>query len=500
MIAPMSAGRFVASILVLVMWFGAAFAEQPAPDSPKPDPQQPTEQAPPKDAPATPAQTPPTTTPPTTTPPSPATPETTPVDPNALTTVAGRITDVLGRPVSGARVYVLPRVGHPYEGKTKKDGRYSVTVKTTGTHGIVIAIDKAHTFRTVIIKRGVVNALDTELDLDTEGGEVIKIEDRKRPQPAVKPKPKHDVRQSLPYSDEAVERDAWARAWLLLDVDEAGAVTRLKLLKKPGFDLDAICITEAFRLKFDPARDGSGRPMKTYILWTMEWPAWGWLLQGNGTTVRRPADSNPVHGWSHNTPVVGYDSGGKMGGPWARPLATANAFEGALDRVPCAGSGPLNLDLRNRAYRDCSQPDMSIAEALPWITRETAATAIAELKAADLKLVVDEGPPRSRVPEYVGTAVTGAVIVGWVASYMTFRKYSQRVEDHSWQLTVDPEEYRKHESRRDKWAKISLAMTGAVVVSTGVTLFLWNRNQSRRSFSVQPTGDGAQLSFGGSFD
>ena len=427
--------------------------------------------------------------------------------------MAGRVTDVLGRPVRDARIYVLPRRGAPIQSKTNRDGRYTANVSTTGTHGVVIAIDKAHTFRTVIVKRGVTNILDVDVELDTEGGEVIKIEDKRRPVPAQKPKPRQDPRQSLPYSDESIERDAWARAWLLLDVDEAGRVTRLKLLKKPGFDLDEIAIREAFKLRFDPARDAQGRPMKTYVLWTMEWPAWGWLVQGNGTALRKPADAE-MHAHSQNirTGVTGHDAvnagaalgvvDAPIGGNWSRPLASAVAFPHALSRVPCAGSGPLNLDLRNRAYGDCSSADLSVAEALPWITPATAETAIAELKRPDLELEVIEGPPPSRAPQYIATAITGGVIVGWLLSYRNYERAFDRVQDNSALLSVDPQAYAKLERDRNKWAKISVVMTGAFIISTGVTVFLWNRNQSRRSFSVQPTNDGsgASLSFGGTFD
>jgi hypothetical protein len=417
------------------------------------------------------------------------------------------VTDVLGRPVRDARIYVLPRAGEPVQTETNIDGRYTAKVSTIGTHGVVIAIGKAHTFRTVIVQRGATNTLDVELDLDTEGGEVIKIEDKKRPQPAVKPKPRQDPRQSLPYSDESVERDAWARAWLLLDVDEAGRVTRLKLLKKPGFDLDEIAIREAFKLRFDPARDAQGRPMKTYVLWTMEWPSWGWLVQGNGTALRKPADAEvQSHAQNIRTGVTGQDrvlnESTPIGGNWSRPLASAVAFPHALSRVPCAGSGPLNLDLNNRAYRDCSQADLSVAEALPWITPETAETAIAEIKRGDLQLEVVEGPPRSPVPKYVSAAVTGGLLVGWFLSYRKFESSTDRLQDKAALLTTDPSAYRELTAERSKWVKITIAMTGAVIVSTGVTLFLWNRNQSRRSFSVQPTGDGggAAFSFGGTFD
>jgi hypothetical protein len=422
------------------------------------------------------------------------------------TVVTGRVTDVLGRPVSNARVYVLPRADQPHQTKTNKDGRYSVEVDTTGTHGVVIAIDKAHVFRTVLVQQGTTNTLDIDVELDTQGGEVIKIEDKKRPQPAQKPKPTKDTRMSLPYSDESIERDAWARAWLLLDVDERGRVTRLKLLKKPGFDLDAIAIKEAFALQFDPARDAQGRPMKTYVLWTMEWPSWGWLVQGNGTTVRRPRDVDEMHALGHNlTGLDGTESVRgeqvRIGGNWAKPLATATSFPHALARVPCAGSGPLNLDLRNRAYRDCSEPDLRDAEALPWITPETAETAIAELKAADLKLELSEVvEPGSPVPGIVSTAVTATVYLALTTSFLKYRRHSESVRDNNWKLTVDADAYYAQTAVRDKWAKISVVLAGAAIVSTGVTLFMWNRNQSKRSFSVQPTSaSGASASFGMSF-
>jgi hypothetical protein len=412
------------------------------------------------------------------------------------TIVTGRVTDVLGRPIANARVYVLPRRGQPIPTKTQRDGRYSVEVQSAGTHGVVIAIDKAHTFRTVLVQRGTTNTMDVDIELDTQGGEVIKIEDKKRAVPAVQPKPKKDVRLSLPYSDEAVERDAWARAWLLLDVDERGAVTRLKLLKRPGFDLDKICIEQAFELRFDPARDASGQPMKTYMLWTFEWPAWGWLIQGNGIAVRRPRDTNEMHAWTPNREATGTDMvlgvDQKVGGLWARPNATANAFEGALDRVPCAGSGPLNLDLRNRAYRDCSQPDLSVAEALPWITRETAETALAELSNPNLVLV--EEVQGSRVPTFVAAGVTGLLAIAAGVSVYKFANATDRVAAYTWQATIDPDAYAEHTATRDRWGKRALGLTAAAILAGGATLLIWHRNMPKRSFSVQPseTGKGAQ--------
>ena len=469
--------RVIIQLLVLLTTFGFARADEPPPPVPE---------AP---APETPQPAPEPAPPPTVTPAAPPISQVT-----GPTLVRGRVTDILGRPVANARVYVLSRIGERHTLKTDKDGVYSSKVDGSGTYGVVIAIDKAHVFRTVLVARGQTNMLDIEVELDTQGGEVIRIEDKKRPIPKVKPKPQKDPNLSLPYSEEAVERDAWARAWLLLDIDETGQVTRLKLLKKPGFDLDRIAIEEAFKLRFDPAKDKDGRPMKTYILWTMEWPSMDWLIQSGGTAIRRPNDVEALDVMASNIRTAGLDRAN-----WARPDAAGTAFPRALSTVPCAGSGPLNLDLRNRAYRDCSEPDIRDAEALPWITRETAATAIAELSAPTLVLT-EEPPKGSKVPPLVASGVTVGVAIAFVASYVQYQKAARNVADHQWKLTVDPVEYLKDVDERKKWSNLSIGFGAATIVGVGVSLFLWNRNQSPRSFSVQPTNNkGAALSYGGSF-
>jgi Carboxypeptidase regulatory-like domain len=474
--------RHAVSILaLLVMWVGRASADDPPTEAPPTEP--------------TPAPTPPAPTPEA---PPPAVE--TPAPTSGPTYIEGRATDVLGRPIAGARVYVLPRRGEPIQSKTDKNGHYKVQVQSIGTHGVVIAIDKAHSFRTVLVQQGRANRLDIDVELDTEGGEVIKIEDARRPVPKVVPKPQKDTRINPPYSEEAVERDAWARAWLLLDVDEKGKVTRLKLLKAPGFDLNQICIDEAFKLGFDPALDDAGQPMKTYMLWTMEWPAWGWLIQGNGTAVRRPADHYDVVRSQRNELNSGAASGGRIGGTWATPpVGTGQVFEGALDRVPCAGSGPLNLDLRNRAYRDCSAPDLSIAPALPWITRETVATAVAELKNPNLILIQDKDyKPGSPWPGYIAAGVSAALAIATVYGFYQWNDWQAQAEDQAFQATVDPDEYARITGNRDKWGKRALGLTAVTILTGGAALILWNRNQKKSSFSVQPTeSPKSQSSFSG---
>ncbi|HLL20974.1 MAG TPA: carboxypeptidase-like regulatory domain-containing protein [Kofleriaceae bacterium] len=421
------------------------------------------------------------------------------------TQLTGRVTDVLGKPVNNARIYVLSRAGAREEATTNRDGRFRVSVEGSGAYGVVIAKDQVHTYRTVLVQPGMTNVLDVEVEVDVEGGEVVRILDRAPARPAVAPAPLHDVRRSLPYSEESVERDAWAKAWLLLDVDSYGMVQRLKLLKAPGYDLDRICIEEAFKLRFTPAQDASGKPMRTHMLYSMEWPAWGWLVQGNGVAVRRPRDVDEMHSLSKNLrhndkKFEGFDHHGRpmySGGTWQRPLAGATSFEHSLSRVPCAGSGPLNLDLRNRAYRDCSQPDLTSSDALPWITRQTIDAAVEDLHKGELLIV--KGPPPSRVPNIIMTSVTGTLLVATVFAYYQHDKYQGRIGNNATELLVEAD-FTSHQRSRARWEKAMIGLSAATLLSGAATMFLWNRGQSSRSFSVQPTPDkGASAAFSMTF-
>jgi hypothetical protein len=401
--------------------------------------------------------------------------------------LVGRVTDLLGKPIEGARIYVLS--GNRTQTGTDKDGRYALALYSTGAHSVVIAVGKIHTYRQVLIRAGTSTTLDIEVEIDSaNGGEVIKIVDSRLPAPAVMPKPLVDQRPSLPYSDEAKARDAWARAWMLLEVDERGSVSRLKLLKRPGFGLDQIAIDESFKLKFDPALDKQGRAVRTYIVWTMEWPSWGWLVTGNGIASGKPNDYNGPedHVMNPTTGVAAY---------WA--IAPFMGTTPALSRVPCAGSGPLNLDLQNRAYRDCSPPpDLNNTEALPWITRENAATALAELARTEPKR--ERRPRGSRLPELTATAVTGVILVGLVTSYIQYDKYLDRASSNHLRIENIDEGLRNKE-QMVKWSNRMMYFGGAAIVSGAVTAFLWSRGQTREEFSVQPTKGGATVSLGKSF-
>jgi len=416
------------------------------------------------------------------------------------TVLAGRVTDVLGRPIPHARVYIMPRGTITLTTATDKDGRYALELSAAGAYSVVIAAGRIHTYRQVLITEHAATTLDVEVELDVDGGEVINIVDTRLPPPAVPPKPTNDnERKSLPYSPQAMERDAWARAFLLLDIDEHGEVTRLKLLKRPGFDLDQIAIDEAFKLKFEPARDGRGRPIRTYIIWDMEWPSWGWLVQGNGTTAgralaydgmyryNRQINAAPSHGPG---PSRSFTYG--MSGAFVSPLPVIGPQ--TMARVPCAGSGPLNLDLQNRAYRDCSRPDLEVVDSLPWITRANAKTALAAIDSNRPQVI--PGPRRSRVPALIATGVTGVLVVGLAYSYLQYDKYSDRT---SLGAGVGDETHEQAAGKLLLWNHRMLELAGATVISGAVTAFLWGRSQTRESFSVQPARGGATLSFGRAF-
>jgi hypothetical protein len=173
--------------------------------------------------------------------------------------------------------------------------------------------------------------------------EVIVI-DEKPPRPAVEAKAvNYSARKAPPYSDDAILSDAWTRAWLLLDIDSRGTVTRFKFLKKPGFDLEQIAARQAFGLRFDPALDAQGRPQRTWKIWLIEWPSYGWLIARLGVASGMP-------------PKIGF------------PPRRMDAY------VPCRGSGPMNLDSIHPAYKDCSKPNLTRRhfDAQPWIRPRTA--------------------------------------------------------------------------------------------------------------------------------
>ena len=246
----------------------------------------------------------------------------------------GQVADIQnGGAVEGARVLVTDKSSLRGSTVTNKGGFYVVMVPP-GDYDVEFVYGKSHVLNHVALTESCTATLDGKIDIT---GEVIVVQDQKPPSVPARPL-NFRPRRNPPYSDAALEKDAWTRAWMLLDVSVAGEVTQFKFLKRPGYDLEDIAAKEVFDLKFEPARDEHGQPMRIWLVWGLEWPSNGWLM-----AMQLPRTTRP--------PVVGFP-----------PRLMS-------DGVPCKGSGPMHLTSLYPTYRDCSRPDLSRVAKEPWIVR-----------------------------------------------------------------------------------------------------------------------------------
>jgi hypothetical protein len=185
----------------------------------------------------------------------------------------GRVTDTAGHALPGAQVHVVADGAPERVVATDRDGDYRVKV-ASGVSCLVFVYGDAR----------ITSAASSSQVADA--AETIEMHETILPaQP-----PTLHRRPRLPtYSDAAIDHDRWIRAWLLLDVDESGVVTRVKLVDRPGYDLDAAAVLAAFELDLEPARDRANRPVRTQLLWPIDWPAFSWMAEhGDGMMTRMP--------------------------------------------------------------------------------------------------------------------------------------------------------------------------------------------------------------------
>lgn len=391
----------------------------------------------------------------------------------------GHVIDLLGRPVPGARVHVMTGSEHKIV-ETDAVGYYRVDLQGDAEVSVVIGAGNLHTFRKGTVKEGTVRKLDLEVEI--ADGEIIRIIDSKPP--TVPPKLSKDVPMiTPPYSEEAVERDAWARAWLLLDVDEKGRVVRVKLLKRPGFDLDEIAVKEAMKLRFEPALDEHKKPMRTQMMWSMEWPSHGWLVEHNGTASRLPVEAYTI-----NPLLRGF---GGEGQPAAPPTGAS-----ALSRVPCAGSGPLNLDLRYPVYRDCSKPNLERASELPWL--DGTGPVLPDPPPMQIsfrgKTVLVRKP--NRLAQISVTAGTAAIAAGFFISYAKLEKYQQQRDEiaRGPASEFNHYEFNRLGARAERWGQLAIVSGFLATAGAAITAFVWI-NPPMKRLMVQPEQSGASVSF-----
>jgi hypothetical protein len=251
-----------------------------------------------------------------------------------LSQLSGRVRDrSTGAAVEGALVIVTgPRTSRTLT--TNANGDYAIVV-APGQYQVMFAYGKTRTVSTIEVVADKPATLDAKIDVGP--GEVIVI--RERLKPPVEPKAKNFIEtKAPPYSSRAILSDAWTKAHMLLHVTAAGDVVRIKWLQKPGWDLEQIAKAEVFKLKFDPARDASGKAIDSYVVWSIEWPSAWWLekMVGTRSGLPKPTGFPPRPKWHY---------------------------------VPCKGSGPMNLGSLHPTYRDCSQPDLTKVEHAKWEAR-----------------------------------------------------------------------------------------------------------------------------------
>ncbi len=182
-------------------------------------------------------------------------------------TLSGRVTDAEGKPLAGVQVHAVSKSGGDHAATTDRHGSYRLELAGgPGEPSMVYVHDQPGARLDGAIAASMAAGSD---------GEAIAV-DALIP-PAVMPKPTSSPLAIPEYSDAAIDKNAWAKAWLLLDIDATGAVTRVKFLKRPGFELDPIALRTAFALAFEPARDHADRPVRALMLWSFEWPSYFWM-------------------------------------------------------------------------------------------------------------------------------------------------------------------------------------------------------------------------------
>jgi hypothetical protein len=224
--------------------------------------------------------------------------------------LTGTVVDNDGHPISGIEVHVTWPGGETVV-LADKGGRYRVNLPQG---------DKFVFVRRAARINGQTLAAET---LDS-GEEVLAIQEAD--QPKVMPKVLSQT-TNLEYSERARDADVWAKAWLMLEVDQQGQVNRVKLLHAPGYDLDSIAVREAFKMRFSPARNAAGKPVAALILWSYEWPSYWWMYEHKYTPGQVPE---------------------------------------AASTVPCKGEA---RDVPR--FRDCTTADIAQAHEAPWVGRDS---------------------------------------------------------------------------------------------------------------------------------
>ncbi len=340
--------------------------------------------------------------------------------------LTGEVVTEAGAPVAGAKVEASTPDG-PVTTTTDAQGRYRLDLGAEPGAKYVFVRQKAR-----ISGR-------TSRSTVEDGEEAVEILEADKPQ--IMPKPRQATNLIPEYTQAARDANVWARAWLVLDVDGKGRVTRLKLLDAPGYGLDDIAIREAFKLRFEPARTRAGATARAMVLWTYEWPAYWWMFDN-----KLPLQVVP---------------------------------EKALG-VPCQGTPARAAVLRN-----CAQATVARVQQVEW--RDAPAEVLSSVPVAPVPEILAPAPPaparwyHDRGGWWLAGA-GGVVLWGGIAYLIA----AERADDEADGLSEFPlrqEQKREQADHRRLYGAVFSAV-GVAVLGAGVAKLMIHSDGTKTSVAV----------------
>lgn len=320
--------------------------------------------------------------------------------------IKGEVTDENGAPMSGVTVYA-----------NTTGGERRTTTDTAGRYHLDLGEAEGPKF-VYVRARARING-HTQRTAYEEGEEYVDILEADKP--SIMPKPTKATNLVLDYSSAVKDANAWARAWLVLDVTASGFVRRLKLINRPGYGLDELAVREAFKLRFSPARSRAGKAVPAMVLWTYEWPSYWWMIEQKLDPRIVPEKASSL---------------------------------------PCKGTSSTE-----RTQRDCTQADLAAAQLLPWIDGP-AVPEVAPPPAIDV-----QEPIRYRwYHDRTGWLVTGTgAALSTIATYLLISAYQDEDEALDLPITNASRAARLDAVEQRKTTSLVLGAAGVVALGLGVT-------------------------------
>jgi TonB family protein len=187
--------------------------------------------------------------------------------------IVARVATPDGKPLGGVTFLAISAEGVQKSAVSPRTGEISLTV-TPGRWALVAVLGGEKAQVQLELAPGATESRG--FVFAGNEGEVITIEEHVGPSKAADPELQTPMGK-LPYTDEAVEQNVHGVVWLLVDIDVEGKPDQVTVLKSsPEVGLGKIAVQAAMRLRFSPARNAAGQPIRKSVVIVLEWPPyWG---------------------------------------------------------------------------------------------------------------------------------------------------------------------------------------------------------------------------------